>query len=221
VVIEPEELAALRAAGERAITIDAIVGPQSIDPVYFTEKSYYLVPDGAVGQKPFALVTTCLAGDEMQAIARVVLFGREELAVVRPVEGLLALTVLKYEAEVTHAESFAEDLETPSLAFEEVSLTKRLLKAFHKTRFSLAKYKDDYVEELTKLVEAKAEGKDFVAPPATEEPQVINLMDALKKSVAQARGEEDEEEAKPARRRKLAPSARKSRATTKARRKSG
>jgi DNA end-binding protein Ku len=63
-----------------------------------------------------------------------------------------------------------------------------LLEAFETPDFSLAEYKDHYVEELTKLIEAKVEGKEIVAPPAREEPRVINLMDALKKSVAAAKG---------------------------------
>src|SRR4051794_30556966 len=108
VVIEPDELKRLRTRGEREITIDAIVSPSTIDPLYFTDKSYYLVPDGAVGQKPYALLQTSLEEDRHFAVARGVLFGREELVLLRPVDGVLALTALKYEAEVAHAEVFAE-----------------------------------------------------------------------------------------------------------------
>ena len=71
---------------------------------------------------------------------------------------------------------------------EELTLTKKLLEAFEKPKFSLASYKDHYVEELRELIEAKVEGKEMVAPPEREEPHVINLMDALKKSVAAAKG---------------------------------
>ena len=228
VVIDPEELNQLRTEMDRAVTIDAIVEPGTVDPVYFTEKTYYLVPDGAIGQKPYALIQKCLEDDDLQAVARVVLFGREELVVLRPVDGLLAMTALKYEAEVTHAATFSEELETPSLDREELTLTKTLLKAFIKPKFSLEGYKDEYIDKLTQLIEAKVEGKEIVSPPAAEEPHVINLMDALKRSVAQARnadkvGENGEADKRP--RRKMAPSSRKSktpkRATTKAKRKSG
>jgi DNA end-binding protein Ku len=187
VVIEPEELGRLRGESERAVTIDAVLSQHTIDPVYFTDKSYYLVPDGAVGQKPFALIQQCLADGELQAVGRVILFGREELVLVRPVEKLLAMTALKYEAQVAHAETLNEELEKASLAREELNLTKKLLEAFEKPKFSLADYKDHYVEQLRELIEAKIEGKEVVAPPAPEEPHVINLMDALKKSVAAAK----------------------------------
>lgn len=188
VVIEPEEVAHLRGERERAVTIDAVVSQHTIDPVYFTDKTYYLTPDGAVGQKPFALLQKCLADAELQAVGRVVLFGREELVLVRPVEHLLAMTALKYEAEVSHASTLDEELEKTPLSRDELTLTKRLLEAFEKPKFSMAAYKDQYVEELTKLIEAKVEGKELVSPPATEVPRVINLMDALKKSVAAAKG---------------------------------
>lgn len=187
VVIEPEELSRLRGERERAVTIDAVMSQHTIDPVYFTDKTYYLAPDGAVGQKPFALIQKALADAELQAVGRIVLFGREELVVVRPVDRLLAMTALKFESEVAHAETFREEVEETTLAAAELKLTKTLLEAFEKPEFSLAEYKDHYVEELTKLIEAKVEGKEIVAPPEKDEPHVINLMDALKKSVAAAK----------------------------------
>jgi len=190
VVIEPEELARLRGERERAITIDAVLSQHTIDPVYFTDKTYYLTPDGAVGQKPFELIQQCLAEDELQAVGRVILYGREEVVLVRPTEKVLAMTALKYDSEVAHAEAFNEEIEKTTLSREELNLTRTLLDAFEKPKFSLADYKDHYVEELRELIQAKVEGKELVSPQAAEEPRVINLMDALKKSVAAAKKED-------------------------------
>lgn len=187
VVIEPEELSRLRGESERAITVEAVLSQHTIDPVYFTDKSYYLVPDGAVGQKPFALIQQCLEDEELQAVGRAVLFGREELVLVRPVDRVLAMTALKYEAEVSHAQALREELEETHFAKGELALTKQLLEAFEKPKFSMTEFKDHYVEELTQLIEAKVQGKELVTPPKGEEPHVINLMDALKKSVAAAK----------------------------------
>jgi DNA end-binding protein Ku len=187
VVIEPEELAKLRGERERAVTLDAVVPLDSIDPVHFTDKTYYLVPDGKVGQKPFALIQQCLTDDSLQAVGRVVLYGREELVLVRPVDGLLAMTALKYESQIAHPDMLAEELEKTALKSQEIELTKKLLEAFVNEDFSLASYQDTYVEKLTELIQAKVEGKEVVTPPAAEEPHVINLMDALKRSVAAAR----------------------------------
>jgi DNA end-binding protein Ku len=190
VVVDPAELEELRTEADRAINVDAIVAPRSVDTAYMTDRTYYLVPDGAVGHKPFALLQKCLADDDREAIARVVLFGREELVLLRPVDNLLAMTALKYDAEVTHADVLEDEVPSPTLEKEEIALTKTLLKAFEKKKFNIAAYQDEYVEKLRKLIEAKVEGKEIVSPPPSEEPQVINLMDALKKSVAAAQGEE-------------------------------
>jgi DNA end-binding protein Ku len=162
----------------------------SIDPLYFTEKAYYLLPDGAVGQRPYALLEQALATEDRWAIAKAVLYGREELVVIRALEGLLSMTAIKYDAEVVHPQALTDEIETPSLTNDEKALTKTLLKAFVKPKFSLASFKDDYVEQLTDLIEAKVAGKKIVAAPAAEEPPIINLMDALKKSVAAVQGEE-------------------------------
>lgn len=187
VVIEDEEIKALKPERERVVSLQAIVAQDAIDPVYFTDKTYYLLPDGKVGQRPFALIQQCLADDNMQAVGQVVLFGREELVVVRPVDRVLEMTMLKYEQEVNHSGGLEEELETPDLKKEELNLTKTLLAAFEKEDFSIADFKDHYVEKLTELIEAKAQGKEIAVPPPTTEPQVINLMDALKKSVAAAK----------------------------------
>lgn len=215
VVIEPDELDQMLGESERAINVDAVVPLKSIDPLYFTDKTYYLVPDGAVGQKPFVLIQKALADDNLGAIARAVLFGREELVLIRPVENVIALTALRYESEVTHADAVADEVESPPLAKEEIDLTKTLVKAFSKKKVSIAAYQDEYISHLTQLIEAKVAGKEIVTPPQTEQPHVINLMDALKKSVAQASGGSEE---KP--RGKMAASSRK-RAGTGRKRKSG
>ena len=184
VVIEPKELKTLRAGGERAVNVEAVVKAGSIDPLYFTEKTYYLLPDGAVGQRPYALLQQTLADEGKWALAKGVLYGREELMLLRPVESLLSMTAIKYDAEVIHPQALADELETPSLTEAEVSLTKTLLKAFVRPKLDLNEFKDEYVEQLTELIEAKVAGKRIVAAPAAEEPPIINLMDALKKSVA-------------------------------------
>lgn len=217
VVIDRKELKTLRAAGERAVNVEAVVKAGSIDPLYFTEKTYYLLPDGAVGQRPYALLEQALDSEDRWAVARAVLYGREELVVIRAVEGLLSMTAIKYDAEVVHPQALADEVETPSLTDDEKSLTKTLLKAFVKPKFSLAAFKDDYVEHLTDLIEAKVAGKKIVAAPAAEEPPIINLMDALKKSVAAVQGEDSPRRKRAsgprvaaAARRKAAPKRRKS-----------
>lgn len=194
VVIDPKELAKLRSERDRSINVDAVVSPDAIDPIHFTDKTYYLLPDGAVGQKPYALIHQALREHNLAAIGRVVLYGREELVLVRAYEQVLAMTSLKYEAEITPVTAVEEELvPVGQLPREELVLTRTLLKAFEKKKFSLAQYQDTYVEKLREFIEAKVEGKEIVSPPAADEPHVINLMDALRKSVAQAQQAEPKE----------------------------
>ncbi len=184
VVIEPEELAELRGERERAINIEAVVARETIDRLHCTERSYYLLPDGKAGEKPFVLLQHCLSEGGLEGVCRGVMFSREELLLLRPVEKLLAVTALKFDAEVSAPDELSESVQEPALSREEVALTKTLLDAYFKEDFSLAQFKDRYVEDLSQLILSKVEGKEIVKPPAGEAPQVINLMDALKRSLA-------------------------------------
>jgi DNA end-binding protein Ku len=183
VVLEKEELAGLRGEREREIAIDAIVPPGTIGPLFMTERSYFLSPDGKVAAKPYALLQSCLAEESLEAVGHGVLFGREELVLLRPNEEVLTLTALKFDAEVRDATQLNTPA-APSLTKEEVSLTKTLLQSFLRRDFDLAEFKDRFATELAALIEAKVQGKEIVRPPASEPPPVINLMDALKKSLA-------------------------------------
>ena len=183
VVIDKEELSDLRGEREREINIDAVVSPGSIGPLHMTERSYYLLPDGKGSLKPYSLLVECLGQDKLEAVGHGVLFGREEMVLLRPDEGLITLTALKYDAEVRSADDLNPP-ESPPLNKQEIELTKTLLESFSRDDFELSEFTDRYASDLAKLIEAKVQGKEVVRPPASESPPVINLMDALKKSLA-------------------------------------
>jgi DNA end-binding protein Ku len=208
VIVDTEELDKLRTEDEKAITINTFVSPDAIDPIYFSGKSYYLVPDGPVGQKAYSVVLQAMVDEKRYGVANVVFHGREQLVLVRPLGGLLTLEVLSYENQVTKPSAFHEEAPKTEIAPEELKLAKTLISASTAKKFDLGAYKDLYTEKLTQLVEAKIAGKEIVAPPAHEGPQVINLMEALKQSVAQvAPTKKEAAGAKPPR--KMAPSIRK------------
>jgi DNA end-binding protein Ku len=187
VIIEPEELDKLRTDQDKAITIDAFVHPEALDPVYFSGRTYYLVPNGRVAQKPYAVLQEVMAAQGRYGIAQLVLAGREQLAVVRAVQkGLLAMTVLNYADQVRQPAAFAEDLSEAHITAEERHLAETLIEASTTEDFDIANYKDEYTAKLTRLIEAKSKGKKIAAPTAHEEPVVINLMDALRESLRRA-----------------------------------
>jgi DNA end-binding protein Ku len=183
VVLDRGELEDLRGEREKAINIEAIVPPGSVGPLFVTERSYFLLPDGKVAAKPYALLLSCLSEESQEAVGRGVLFGREELVLLRPDRDVITLTALKFDAEVRDP----TDLNTPaapSLKKEEVALTKTLLQSYFRPSLDWSQFEDRYATEFAELIEAKAKGKQVVRAPATESPPVINLMDALKQSLA-------------------------------------
>src|SRR5262245_40199600 len=101
VVIDPDELETLRTEDDKAIKMNVFIAPDTIDPVYFTERSYYLVPDGPVGQKPYSVICQAMEQEHRYALAQVVLSKREQLVLLRPMDGLLTMTVLSLDAEIT------------------------------------------------------------------------------------------------------------------------
>jgi DNA end-binding protein Ku len=187
-VIDPDELDKLRSESDKSINLDSFVKAGEIDPLYYSGQTYYLLPDGPIGHKPYALIQQSMREDDLHGVGTVVLSNRERLVLLRPMENLIAMTVLQYEAQVKKPDLFQDevaDVGQPSK--QELKLTKQLLEALMEPNFDLANYKDTYVEKLSELIEAKVEGKELVSPQATREPQIINLMDALKESVKRAK----------------------------------
>jgi DNA end-binding protein Ku len=194
VEIDPEELDKLRTEKEKAINIDAFIKADALDPAYFNGQTYYLLPDGPTGQKPYVLLRDGMAREDKHAVAIAVLRNREQLVLLRAMGELIAMELLHFAREVKKPEAFAEDVKEKEPTGKELELVNMLIKASTPKRFDFAKYEDPYKTKLQELIDAKVSGKKIVAPPSEEEPRVINLMDALKKSLQM-----QEEEAAPPR----------------------
>ena len=188
VIVDPDEVAQLRPKSEdRSIGVDAFVPAGSIDDIYLSGRSYYLTPDGPVGQKPYQLLRDAMADQNLHAVAKVILSNREQVGLVRPHDKLIVMSVLEYASQLKAPESFEDEIAESSVSKQELTLAKRLVADMQRDDLDLSEYRDLYTERMTELVQAKVEGKEVVAPPDEEEPAVINLMDALKKSVAQVK----------------------------------
>ena len=215
VVIDAEEVQKLRPKGDQSIHIKGFFDPGLVDPIYHAGKNYYLLPDGPVGQKPYALLRQGMVDQGVTAIAQVVLSGREQLVVLRPADDLIIMTVLNQEAKVKSGEWFENELVETKLTKEELALTKTLIDASTIEHFDYSVYKDDYIDKLTQVIQAKVEGEEIVQVPDPEEPKIINLMEALKASVARAQTESvaasgsGKKTARKASPKKMAPSAQK------------
>ena len=186
VVVDPDELDKLRTESDKAIQIDAFIAAGVLDPIYANGKNYYLVPDGPVAQKGFAVLRRGMLEEKRQAIAEVVMHGKEHVVWLRPTDDVIVLSQLCYDNQVTKPAALAEEIAEADTAPEEMSLLRTLMAARTPKRFDLAKYQDRYTSKLTQLIEAKVAGKEIVAAPANEPTPVVNLVEALRRSVAEA-----------------------------------
>ncbi|HEV3259132.1 MAG TPA: Ku protein [Gemmataceae bacterium] len=186
VVVDPADVDQLRTPADHAITIDRFIAPEVLDPLYYNGRSYYLLPDGPVGQKGYVVLHRAMVAENRYAVAQVVLHRREQLVLLRPLDRLLALTVLHYDTQITKPTVFADEVTAPEVAPEELHLAQTLVAAASVAAWDYGRYQDAYTAKLTQLIEAKVAGKQLVAPAAREQLPIINLLDALRQSVAQA-----------------------------------
>lgn len=186
VVIDPDELARMRQQSDKAIGITGFIAPDTIDSIYQAGKTYYLLPDGIAGNKPYALLRDGMKENGVVAFTQVVFSGREQLAVLRPVDDLLVLSVLQYAAQVKGIDEFVSEVPREKLSKEELGLVRTLIDATRMPEFKLEDYRDRYVDRMKELIRLKIDGKEVVAAPEVEEPKIVNLMEALKRSVAEA-----------------------------------
>lgn len=181
VVVDPEELDALRTEADKSITIDKFVPPSEIDPIYLSGQTYFLVPDGKQSAKPYAVMQKAMTDEKVWGIATVVITSREKLVVIRPIGHLLTASVLHYAATVRQPELF--DVPETSVLPQELKLAKTLIDASTVKQADLEAYRDLYVERLNELVQAKMSGKKLTSPTKSKTPPVFNFMEALKASV--------------------------------------
>ena len=184
VVIDQAELEPLRPAKERALSLERFVDPQQLDPTLFSGRTLYLLPDGLAAQHGYAVLTQVLGQRHKWAVGRVVLGGHRVLALVRPIGQLLALHVLHFPEQLRSADALPPLSRPDAASPEEQHLAGLLIDAATKP-IAWADYRDDSAEQLRILIQAKLEGRTLAAP-VPEEVSILPLVDALKRSVAQA-----------------------------------
>jgi DNA end-binding protein Ku len=182
VVIEPQDIKKIEPKTTKAMEILEFVKSSEIDPVYF-ESSYYLVAEEA-GQRPYALLTRALEESEYVAIAKVAMHNREYTVFLRPMNGGLMLHTMYYEDEVRQVEQFGKSSGI-ELKDAEVKVAHQLVEALA-AEFDPKKYHDSFEDNVKKLIQARLEGKEVTPVERPRKPaQVVDLMAALKESLAQ------------------------------------
>jgi DNA end-binding protein Ku len=169
---------------DHSIEIDTFVSPDKIDPIFYDGRSYYLLPENVASRKPYAVLHDAMAKLERCGVATVVWHGKEQLLLVRPTDGLLTMTMLYFNSQIRSPESVEKESSRVRVNAQELKLAQQLIQSSTTSKFDLAHYDDRFTDRLKELIEAKLEGHEVVEPPQTdEEVPIINLMDALRKSV--------------------------------------
>jgi DNA end-binding protein Ku len=182
VVIEDEEVKRVAPQTAKVMEILEFVKAEDVDPIYL-ETSYYMAP-GEAGEKPYALLFDALKKTGRVGVAKVAMHNREHIVILRPGKNGILLHTMYYGHEIRQVDEFRTDL---SLVKEkELALAASLIEVLA-ADFEPEKYKDSYRENLLRMIEAKKEGHEVVATPEPPQAKVIDIMEALKASLAMAK----------------------------------
>jgi DNA end-binding protein Ku len=180
--LDPEELKAIALDSTRVIEIDQFVPKTEIDELYLGTP-YYIVPDGEVGQQAFAVIREAIPREGMVAIAKVVFTSREHVIALEPRDkGLLGMT-LRYPYEVRKPEQYFDEIANERIPKDMLELASHIV-ATKTGHFEPKTFEDHYENALKELIRKKQSGKPIEPVEQRAPAKVINLMDALRKSVA-------------------------------------
>lgn len=179
VVMDEEDMAKVRPESTRVIDLVQFTDV-AIDPIY-VERPYYLAPDGPMALEAFAVMREGMKGKA--GIGKLALYGREYLVAVLPREKGLVMYTLRHAREIRSMDNIEELEGVPSkVKPEEIKLAKQVIGNFEGA-LDLAEYRDEYQEELQRIIDAKIAGQEVVATEEEAPPKVVNLMDALRQSL--------------------------------------
>src|SRR6185436_17672300 len=180
VVIDEEDIEKVRVDSTRVINLEKFTDDTAFDPIYL-ERAYYLAPDGPVAREAFAVIREGMKGKA--GIGKVALYGREYLVKVQPRERGLVMYTLRHANEIRSMDAIDELADMPDkIKPDEIKLARQVIGTFEGD-VDFASIRDDYQVGLREIIDAKIEGREIVTPEIEAPPKVVNLMDALRKSL--------------------------------------
>lgn len=186
-LIEDEELEAVKIESSHSIEIDSFVPRAQIDERYF-ESPYYIIPDDKVGVEAFAVIREAMRDKKMAALARVVLAKREHVIMLQPWDKGLMGTTLRYPYEIRDSKDYFDEIPEVKVAPDMLKLAEHILES-KKADFDPSQFVDHYEEAVVDMIRKKRAG--VPAEPQkvpTTAPNVVSLMDALRRSISEERG---------------------------------
>jgi DNA end-binding protein Ku len=202
VVVEDEDLESIAVQKSQSIDILRFVPVEQVDPIYF-DRTYYLSPASAVAQRrPYALLLRAMQDKQVGAVGKFVLWGKENLCLIRPLGESLALETLYFAEDIRSRDEIDEAVGEIEPNAAELGMAIQLLESLVGD-FEPTEYQNEHRNDLRGMLEAKLAGEEIKTPEPVTTAPVIDLMEALRQSVAQASGDkEPAAKKKPASRRK-------------------
>jgi DNA end-binding protein Ku len=186
VVVEDSDLEAVALQRSQSIDIVRFVQLADVDPVFF-DRTYYLAPSSQPAQRrPYVLLLEAMKQTGMAAIGKFVLWGKENLCLIRPVGETLALETLFYAEDVRSSAEIEEAVRETDLQDAELALAEQLIGGLV-GEWTPEDFQNEYRGELRAMLEAKLAGEEIKAPEPVAEAPVVDLLDALRRSVADAK----------------------------------
>jgi DNA end-binding protein Ku len=205
VMVEESDLEAVALKRSQSIDINRFVDLDEVDPIYF-DRAYYLAPADAPAQRrPYVLLLRAMQEANVAAIGKFVLWGKENLCLIRPLGESLALETLYYAEDIRAREEIDEAVAETEVQDAELEMARQLVASLVGD-FEPEAFVNEYRGELKAMLEAKLAGEEIVAPEQPAPAPVVDLMEALKESVAQAQKQKAPAKKKPAARKKRAAS---------------
>ena len=189
VTFDDDELKALKPASTKTIEVSDFVPLEEIDPIFY-ERTYWLAPDGEPGKKAYDLLLAAMEERQRVAIGSVVIRNKQYLAAIRPLDGALAMSTMRFADEVVpRSEIDGMPARRSKPDAKTLKMATQLLDALA-ADWKPERYHDTYTEELKQRIEAKDAGEEVIEPeqPAEPKAKVVDLMAALEASVEAAKG---------------------------------
>ena len=194
VLVEDADLEALeQRQNSRLIEIERFVELEQVDPIWY-DRTYFVVPGATeAARRPYALLNEAMREASVAALGRFVQAGKEKLALIRPMGDALALETLFINEDVSSAAEIDEAVGTAEVKKPELDLARQIVDSL-RAEFDPSALTSDYRQSLRSLLEAKLAGTELAEPEEVEEAPVVDLMEALKRSVAEVKSRNDESE---------------------------
>ena len=184
VVVTPEELEEVEIESSKTIDIDGFVDTADVDCIYM-DSTYFLAPDGPVAEETFAVILEAMRKVDKVAVARIVLSGRERLVTINPITDGFRLSTLRSAKEIRDPSTVLDKLNV-KLSKDMLDMAAMIIKQ-KAAKFAPEEFEDRYEDALLTLVRSKISGGQPIITKAPERGNVVNLMDALKRSIEEER----------------------------------